>query len=48
MKIEIDTHEEGFVVIPLEEYLKLKKAEEENKQLWQEKIQHILKCGGMK
>ena len=47
MKIEINLPEEGFVIIPLEEYLKLKKIEEESKQLWQEKIQHILKYGGV-
>ena len=47
MKIEINLPEEGFVIIPLEEYLKLKKIEEESKQLWQEKIQHILKYGGI-
>lgn len=48
MKIEIDTHEKGFVIISLEEYQRLKEIEEEAHQLWEEKIQHILKCGGAK
>ena len=37
-----------FVIISLEEYQRLKEIEEEAHQLWEEKIQHILKCGGAK
>lgn len=40
MNIEI---EKGFVVISLEEYNRLKEAEQLSKELWREHIKHILK-----
>ena len=40
MTIEI---EKGFVVISLAEYNRLKEAEQQNKELWEEHIRHLLK-----
>ena len=43
MEIKITNVENGFVVIPLEEYLRLKNIEEIADTLHREKIQKILK-----
>lgn len=43
MEIKFITNDNGFVVLPLEEYNRLKKIEEDAKELWEEKIRNILK-----
>ena len=43
MEIKFIAHDNGFVVLPLEEYNRLKKIEEDAKELWEEKIRNILK-----
>ena len=40
MEIKID---DGFVVLPLEEYLRLKEIEKDAHEMWEEKIRNILK-----
>ena len=42
MKIELEL-DNGFVVLPLAEYERLKKIEEEAHELWRKKIANILK-----
>lgn len=43
MEIKFTAPDNGFVVLPLEEYNRLKKIEEDVKELWEEKIRNILK-----
>lgn len=43
MEIKFTVHDNGFVVLPLEEYNCLKKIEKDAKELWEEKIRNILK-----
>ena len=43
MEIKFTAHDNGFVVLPLEEYNRLKKIEEDAKELWEEKIRNILR-----
>lgn len=43
MEIKFTACDNGFVVLPLEEYNRLKKIEEDAKELWEEKIRNILK-----
>ena len=43
MEFSIKNVEKGFVVIPLEEYLRLKEVEKYAHELGREKIQRILK-----
>jgi len=43
MEIKFTTNDNGFVVLSLEEYNRLKKIEEDAKKLWEEKIRNILK-----
>ena len=40
IKLELDN---GFVILPLAEYERLKKIEEEAHELWRKKIANILK-----
>ena len=40
MEIKIN---DGFVILPLEEYNRLKKIEEKAHKMWEEKIRNILK-----
>ena len=40
MEIKIN---DGFVVLPLEEYLRLKEIEKDAHELWEKKIRNILK-----
>ena len=41
-KMEIKIND-GFVVLPLEEYLRLKEIEKDAHEMWEEKIRNILK-----
>ena len=43
MEIKLTTPNDGFVVITLAEYERLKNAEREAHKLWEEKIKRILK-----
>jgi hypothetical protein len=43
MEIKFITNDNGFVVLPLEEYNRLKKVEKDAKKLWEEKRKNLLK-----
>ena len=45
MEIKIGNVEKGFVVIPLEEYERLKTIEKEAHELWEQRIKNILEGG---
>ena len=43
MEIKFTAQDNGFVVLPLEEYNRLKKIEKDAKKLWEEKRKNLLK-----
>ena len=43
MEIKFTAQDNGFVILSLEEYNRLKKIEEDAERLWEEKIRNILR-----